>query len=395
MSGGINQIFNNVSFALHLHSKALAGLQEQASTGSRINRPSDMPSSAYCVLGLNSQRRSYENYIENISQTADSLEIALSVIDDMISSIAEVKVNLTQVSSGIYGTEGRERIAEKINDTLEQLVSMANTRHLNDYLFGGAKSDSAPYAIQRSDGKITSVTYQGSCDDRVVEVAPGVSSAVFYAGDNLFRSKQRQSPVFLGNTGAQPGSGTSSVRGDVWLTVTHNGTNYELSIDNGQTKVTVPDTGDRSNIAVTNAAREVLYVDATNITSTGVEPVRVPGTYDVFNTLINVRDILLNEKGLSEQQLQTLRNKAFESLEEVRSLLIEKSVSLGARAEFLEDIKQIVQALKYGTEDEAAVLQQADITQIAIDLSRRQILYEMSLAATSKLLSLSLLNFLK
>ncbi len=49
MSGSLGNIYNNVSFALGLHTDALARLQEQASTGSRINRVSDGPSAAYRI----------------------------------------------------------------------------------------------------------------------------------------------------------------------------------------------------------------------------------------------------------------------------------------------------------------------------------------------------------
>lgn len=122
--------------------------------------------------------------------------------------------------------------------------------------------------------------------------------------------------------------------------------------------------------------------------------VRVPGTYDIFGTLINIRDILENQRGLSDAQLQELRNNSIESLEEIRSLLTEKSVSMGSRIGFLEDIKGTVENIKFGTEDETTMLQEADIAQIAIDISRREVLYQMSLSVAGRLMSMSLLDFI-
>ena len=58
---GLTNVYNNVNYALHLHSEAMAKLQEQAYTGSRINRASDDPSTSYRILGLNSQQKSVEN----------------------------------------------------------------------------------------------------------------------------------------------------------------------------------------------------------------------------------------------------------------------------------------------------------------------------------------------
>jgi flagellar hook-associated protein 3 FlgL len=394
MSGTLSGIYSDLSFALRLHTEALSRLQEQASTGSRINRASDDPSAAYRVLGLNSQQRSLASYMDNMAQAMTTLEISLSVIDDMTSALAGAKVTLSQIASGVYDEAGRERAAEAIDSTLEQMVSLANTRHLNEYLFGGGDTGSAPYAVTRTDGKITSVTYQGSSENRRIEVAAGVQSSAFYIGDELFRSDSRSEPVFIGETGAKSGTGTSSVTGDVWLTVTGSAGNYDLSIDDGLT--TVNTDGTDTNLAVTDSRTgRVLYVDTTAMSGAGVDMVRVRGTYDIFNTLINLRDILNNERGLSDAQLAEVRNISIESLEEVRSLLTEKSVSMGTRIGFLEDIKGMVENMKFGTEDETTMLQEADIAQVAIDISRRNVLYQMSLSVAGRLMSTSLLDFIE
>jgi len=393
MSGTLNGIYSDLSFALRLHTEALSRLQEQASTGSRINRASDDPSAAYRVLGLNSQQRSLAAYMDNIAQATSTLEISLSVIDDMTSALADAKVTLSQIASGVYDEAGRERAAEAIDSTLEQMVSLANTRHLNEYLFGGGDTGSASYAVTRTDGKITSVTYQGSSENRRIDVAAGVQSSAFYIGDELFRSDSRSEPVFVGDTGAKSGTGTSSVTGDVWLTVTGSAGNYDLSIDDGLT--TVNTDGTDTNLAVTDSRTgRVLYVDTTAMSGAGVDMVRVRGTYDIFNTLINIRDILNNERGLSDAQLAEVRDISMESLEELRSLLTEKSVSMGTRIGFLEDIKGMVENMKFSTEDEATMLQEADIAQVAIDISKRDVLYQMSLSVAGRLMSTSLLDFI-
>lgn len=393
MSRTLSNIYNDLSFALSLHTKAMARLQEQASTGSRINRASDDPSAAYRVLGLNSQERSLQNYIDSIDETMSTLEISLSVIGNLMNAVTNVETSITQVMGGIYGQNQRETTADMIDDTLEQIVSLANTRYLNQYLFGGSDTVSAPYVVERTAGEITSVTYQGSSEQRSTEVAPGVETSAFYVGDNIFRSDNRSTPVFYGDTGVGPGTGTSSVRGDVWLTVTFEGSDYKLSIDDGATTVVADGS---ANQAVTDSQTgRVLYVDTTGITNTGVDLVRVPGTYDIFNTLISIRDMLRNERGFSEAELAELVNKSLSSLEEVKDLLVTTQVSMGAKIEFLNNTKGTIEDIKFDTSDEAVLLQEADITQIAIDLSRREVLYQMSLSVAAKLMSMSLLDFME
>jgi len=395
MSQVLNNVYNTVSFGLHLNTEAIARLQEQASTGAKINRASDGPSAAYQILGLNSHERDLENYIDNLSNVVSTLGLSSSIIENITSAITKVKTDLTQIISGIYDDEARKRTSNSIDNTLEHIVSLANTKHMNQYIFGGSNTASAPYVVTRTNGQITSVTYQGSDLERNIEVAPGLNSSAFYIGDEIFRSDNRSAPTFLGNTGAKAGTGTSSVQGDVWLTVTGSPENYLLSIDGGLT--TFNTDGTDTNLAVTDSRTgQVLYVDCTEIATTGDDMVRTPGTYDVFSTLIRIRDILKNEKGLSEARIQQLlANSSFNPLDEVNNLLVQTQVSIGSRIGFLDDLENSLNDLKYNAEDEATRLQEADIAQIAIDLSRRNVLYQMSLSVAAKLMSMSLLDFLR
>jgi flagellar hook-associated protein 3 FlgL len=399
MSGVLNNTYNDVSFSLYRHTAILAHLQEQVSTGSRVNRASDDPTGAYRIMGLSTQERSLNNYTTNIHEASDLLQTASTAIENMSTPLAQARVNLTQIVSGTYGNgatgqQSRSRMAESIDDTLERMVASANTQVLGQYIFGGSATNAAPYTVTRSGGQITSVTYAGSDQNRTVELSPGVMSKVFYSGSDLFQSGNRQTPVTEGVTGIGIGSGTSSVTGAAWATVTHDGSNYKLSIDGGTTEVTVPDAGDVSNMAVTNAAGEVLYVDATNISSTGTDMVRVPGTYDVFNALINLRDLLLNTHNLSESQQIDLVDASSAGIQELTSLLAEKQVDIGARMGFLEHHIDGLNSIKYNVNEERSSVEEADIAQIAVDLSRHEVLYQMSLQITAKLLSTSLLDFI-
>ena len=239
------------------------------------------------------------------------------------------------------------------------------------------------------------MTYQGSDESRSIDVAPGLDIEAYHVGDAIFRSDDRGEPVFLGQTGAAAGTGTSNVQGDVWLTVDHDGTNYRISIDDGASFVTVPAGGETNQAVTDSRTGRVLYVDTTGIHSTGVELVRVPGTYDVFGTLISLRDMLLNERGLSTTELQDYVDKGVAGVEEIRNLLVQAEVSTGSKVAFLDTLKKNLENMQFDTTDETTRLQEADIAQIAIDLSRREVLYQMSLSVAGKLMSTSLLDFIQ
>jgi flagellar hook-associated protein 3 FlgL len=387
MSGLLGSIYNNASFALFNHSKEIACLQEQASTGSKVNRPSDDPGAAYNILGFKTDQSSLENYIETLSDAQNTLIASTASIDAMKASIT----NVIEIISGVTGTSSQNNILlEGVDNALEELVMWANSDYQGQYLFSGGDSANQPYTVQRGgDGRITSVTYQGSDIERRVEVAPGMWTTTFYAGEDIFISDDRSAAIFSGTTGVAAGTGTSSVTGDVILTVTGSPGNYDLSIDGGLT--TVNTDGTHTNLAVTDSRTDqVLYVDTTGITSTGQEWIRVPGTYDIFNTLIAIRNQI--ESG---GDMQELRSNAMESLDEIYNLLVRKGVTIGFKIGMMDDLNSNLSDLKFNVEENMAQLEQADIAQIAIDLSRRDVLYQMSLSITAKLLSLSLLDFIK
>ena len=215
MSGVLNNTYDSISFSLHRHTMELARLQEQISTGSRINRASDDPTGAYRIMGLSTQERSLDNCISNIHEASDLMQTASTAVESMSEAMTQAKVNITQIVSGTYGNgttgqQARTRMAESIDDTLERMVASANTEVLGQHIFGGNASSTAPYTVTRSAGKITSVTYVGSAQDRNVELSPGVMSKVFYDGPELFQSNARTAPVTDGVTGIDIGAGTAS-----------------------------------------------------------------------------------------------------------------------------------------------------------------------------------------
>ena len=472
---GWGSVYNSTRTALRRHTQELARLQAMVSSGVRLRRASDAPADAFRLLGLRAESHSTQVYRENLARVNDSLDIASSVIQKMSETIARVRELVAQSASGTYSAGDRKPIAREINSLLEQLVSLANTKHGGQYLFAGSETGSVPYVAEYENGNIVRVTYAGSLQAMEVPVAPGVEYAGVFVGEEIFRSHTRQAPEFLGQTGAAAGAGTSSVRGDVWLTVSHSSTTYlgasgiapgdssaagdtvlgnshtltidaptrtlrldggaevtfsagetdvmvagadgavvyvsvvaldggfqgtvdieaagRLSIDDGASQTAI-DFAD-ANLAVTDSATgRVLYVDCTGVVRTGLDPVRVPGTYDLFGALVTIGDLMLNERDLPEDRQIALLTETNDALNEVAQGLMLAQTSAGAKIGVLATLDEGLENIKAHTDDEAAMLENADIIQVATQLARQQALYEMTLASASRLLGLSLFDYI-
>jgi len=473
---GWGAIYNNNSFSLQRQSEWLARLNEQAASGLRVLRPSDDPIDTERILSLRRQSASIDTYLDNLN-AADMSLVQISTSLQQISGIlTETRGYLTQATTGTLNGVQRASIAEGIDQLLEEIVRLVNSKSVGSYLFGGANTSAAPYAVTRSGGRITAVEYQGSLQELPTPVGPGATQSATLVGDRAFQSDQRGEPIFLGQTGAAVAGATSSVRGDVHLSVSHGTTTYgggiglaagsqsdlgdtivgshtltvnatdktlrlddgevvyyedgatnvpvtnsrgqvayvdisgltlgsgeqtvdveatvELSIDNGLT-ATESDLTDADLMVTDSRDGRILYVDATGIEQLGDEAVRVPGTYDLFGTLINIRDLMGNEQGLSESEVISLLSEAADSLDEVMDGVAGAIALVGGRLQAVETVRTSLDEVQFAADEQISELQDADITQVAIDLARAQTIYEMTLMATGKLLGLNLLDFLQ
>lgn len=397
MSSILGNIRNNVIYSLNRHMNKLVTLQEQAATGSRINRISDAPSDAYRILNLKSQVNSFDDYINSLENTISIMGTSNNIVGNIMSDFFHTKTTLTQITSGIYNASQRQIIVEGLNSTLDSMVAFANTRYSDgQYLFSGTSTATAPYQAQYTNGKITSVAYQGSSEKRNVELAPGIEDSAFYVGKDLFGSDNRAGLSFIGaDTGVAQGQGTSSLNGYGWLEISEpaSGT-YRLTVDGGKSYVDVAVPPGDNNTKVTNSLTgEILYLDTTGITGTGVELVNAEGTNDIFNTLITIRDIFANENNLPAAQIEKMRLATLDSIDEIYNILNRASVSMGSKVNFLNNTKDMLTDMKYDAEDETALIGDADITQVAMELSQTQILYQMSLSVAGRMMSMSLFDF--
>lgn len=452
-----------------MQSRLIANLQEEAATGSRINRASDDPAAAFQVMSLQAQVQGIDDCNKNLASVSDDLAVNSSTLQQMTTTLTSAQQLLSQAASGTYQSSQRTVAAQQINSLLEQMVSLANTQNTGRYLYSGQKASTPPFAVTRVAGDITAVNYQGSQNDLSVPVAPGVQMSDLMNGANLFGSSARQAPQFLGTTGAKPGTATSSATGDLWLTVAHTATTYPqaagvsagdssasdtilgdhtltistvnktITLDNG---TPVSYDGSESDLAVTNesgdvihvnmtgatdgtftvhgdgtlstddgqsttqltfadnvpvtdpATGKILYVDARNITHTGVEPVSVAGTHDVFEMLINIRDVLENKSNLTASQQSDLLNSQVAALQEVSNVVARSTTAVGAQLSSIENLKTSLSDQQDNANKETASLEDADTAQVATELAQEQTLYQMTLASAAKVLNISIMDYI-
>jgi flagellar hook-associated protein 3 FlgL len=165
----------------------MSRLQEQISTGKKVNRASDDPAGARKILSLRSEDLRLDQYASNIQTATQSLDFsaaALSNTSDILQRITELTM---QGVNGATDQSGRTIIANEINQLLETIMQSANSQRLGRYTFAGTETTTEPFvAARNSSGNISSVAYKGNRETIQYNVGPNTNTTVNLTGDEVF-----------------------------------------------------------------------------------------------------------------------------------------------------------------------------------------------------------------
>ncbi|MGD0231310.1 MAG: flagellar hook-associated protein FlgL, partial [Syntrophorhabdales bacterium] len=145
----------------------------QIASGKKVNVPSDDPASYAQNLQITaelSQNTQYGNNLNSLQTTASYYNTSLNTISNVLTSVEQLVV---QQSSSTVDANSRSTAAGEVNDLIQQLVTVGNTKVGDTYIFGGKNSNEAPYTL---DSSTNSVTFNGTND--VAKVAVDSSSTV-------------------------------------------------------------------------------------------------------------------------------------------------------------------------------------------------------------------------
>lgn len=152
--GLVEQVIANMENRM----ERIARSQEQVATGRRINRPSDDPAAAGELLKLESRYMRLDQYSRNIRNGLSHLkmtETGLGRIKDMIIRARSLAV---KGANGALDKLDRQAIAGQIEQILQELLSTANQKFGNRYLFGGTEIRNPPYqAVDGSNERLADI----------------------------------------------------------------------------------------------------------------------------------------------------------------------------------------------------------------------------------------------
>ena len=189
----------------------------------------------------------------------------------------------------------------------------------------------------------------------------GGSAAAFTPGDTNVRvTSHAGAVVYVDTSSFVPGfSGDVSLEGQ--------GT---LSVDDGATQTALDFSANQ--MLVDSRTGQVTFLDTRQVHQTGTEPIEYPGTTDVFETLMELRDDLRNTRQLAPGQWQEAMQRRLGDVERVHDHLLtvigQQSVSL----ENLDALQGRLETYQLEMQRAVAEVESVDATQAVLGLQNEQ-----------------------
>ena len=195
-----NQMLNNTMMNnLMRHQFEMDRAQESLSTGRRISLPRDNPIAAANQMLYRTRLTEVDQYASNIEEARSRLDEIDSSLQSALRIFQRLRVLAVQGAHGIYSAfERKEAAAAEINELLEELVSIANTRSATGRpIFGGHQTGTedvpdpfvAIYQTLTAGNQgdaMTGVEYRGNIGQVSREVGTGEYLNVNAPGNSVF-----------------------------------------------------------------------------------------------------------------------------------------------------------------------------------------------------------------
>lgn len=159
-------------------------VQNQMSTGRRVNAPSDDPLATNEGLRLDTVISRIEQYNRNIISTKSFLGLSDGVASNMHGLLNDAKALTISSASETTTHEMRQANSVEIQSTLRELITLANAEEAGRYLFGGTETLLPPYEVVGS----RYVYYRGNEEDVKAQVDSATFMPINTTGEAVFGS---------------------------------------------------------------------------------------------------------------------------------------------------------------------------------------------------------------
>ncbi|TAL39886.1 MAG: flagellar hook-associated protein 3 [Spirochaetes bacterium] len=415
-----NQMLNNTMlYNLNRQTADMDRTQDMLSTGKNVRIPRDNPIAATNQMLYHTRATEVEQYIQNISESKSKLDDADTALQSVLRIFQRLRVLTVQGAHGIYSSfERKEAAATEINELLDELVSIANTKGASGRpIFGGFQTGTeeipnpfvaiySTITAGQQGNAMTGVEYRGDTGRLLREVAKGEYMEVSIPGNEVFWSSNQ---VLTSNKDASTfQAGTNqTIKIDGREISIAAGDNLDIIIDkiNGSGVAARASKGGRNNLILETTAPHQIWLEdqgsGTVLKELGlintsfphppnnIDPTVTINGMSVFEMVIQLRDDLVR----GDQQLVGGRDLGM--LDIGLDNVLKHIASIGAKQNRVEELEK---RSEYDKSTVLALLSKTegiDIAETIMNFKWLETVHQNALAVGAKTIRATLMDFLR
>jgi len=382
-------IFHGIQNHLGALAEELQRLNASLASGRKYHSITDNPVEVGAMLGLGTEAGQVLQYQRNLATAQDWLRLTETALQNINELVRRAMTLANQMATGTYTAAQRAAAAREVKELLDEVMQVGNTRYNGQYLLSGYRVHTAPFApgawelaapvlhlTPGSSGSVTpGGTYTGSEPvSYVVEIVTGGPAGVATCRVSTDGGQTWSGEVV---TGAAVPLGPDGVTADFFGTW-QAGDRFSISV-----RQPIEYQGDDHPLELGIGRQRRLQVSEVGRAAVGGDG----GPRDLFRILgrllggLQANDV--GEIGASLEELRTYQNH-----------LDSRLAALGAGLNRVEVKNQVYDSLLSRLQSALSATGDTDVVAAVNALKAAETAYQAALLSATKVMSLSLLEFM-
>ena len=404
-------IGDNLINIVKKNSGKMVRLQSNIATGKKHRMPREDPAAVSNSMSYNRVLFELDQFEKNIDDGKSRLnftDASLSSATEILQRIRELGV---QGANGIYLKEDRAKMAAEIEELLQELASIANSKYKGKAIFGGNDTFEDPFKITKTFSKyagkpvVDKVEYFGDIGKQNREISRGNIVTINVPGNEIFWAEN--SSLFSSvDARDYVVAADSKVRINGTELTFKAGDNIEMIVNRiNNAAVPIRASVNRMNggiVLETSSARDIWVEDiegSTVMNDIGVISGKSPpqnlspeARYfggSIFDMVMRLRD------SLYMNDVEDIGSRALGGMDMALDNLLKYRAELGVKANRLDIVKARIIQDKTNFEDILSRNEDIDIAESITKLKMLEVAYKAALGVSARIIQQTLLDFLR
>lgn len=382
-------IFSSIQGDLQKLAEDLQKINASIASGRKYQSISDNPVDVGAILGLGRESSRTVQYERNLETAKGWLTVTESSLDK-INDIVQASMALAnQMSTGTYNATQRQAAAQQIQGYLEEIMQIGNTKFRGQHILAGFSTDIEPFqegdfevqpaVMSLSPGSTGTATsggaYTGSTTRTyLVDIVSGGGTGVGTYRVSVDGGQNWTAPAVIPAGPVALGDGVEVTMGGTWVA----GDRFSIPVYRP-----IAYQGDTHDVEIAIGPQSRLVVNEVGSTAVGGDL----GTNDVFQILARLKSSL-------EANDASAVGASLESLRSYQTQLSAILSGLGASRERVTMKEEVYGNLMDELTRQISDRGDTDLVEAVNLLTAKETAYQAALLSSSKVMNMSLMDFL-